>query len=470
MIRADTQRWQRWLLKGKERTALRYNGCSISWSELNKKLDILAYSLRDQGVVRGCVIAAVSKNCIELLLLYLAAMKLGALVSCIAPAPLSQLERKFTTLGCRFIWLGNGVDAKLRYVLPSSYHQLKIMDSKFACSSPHFSSASHPQGLASVVFTSGSTGEPKAVAHTAAQHLASAKGLLSRFEFNQSDLWLLSLPMFHVSGLAIVWRWLLVGGCLKIGEGKDLYKDISGVTHASLVVTQLQRILAQSDTVSLKRVLLGGSHIPVELAEVARERGIDTWLGYGMTEAASTVMAKRVDGQEGVGFLLPYRTLKIEAQNILIGGETLAAGYFQRGELIPISESGWFESKDLGYWRGEELVVLGRADNCFISGGENIHCEEIEAVLNQYSHIQSSVVIPVWDKEFGARPYAVINSVDGLDQTALTQHLRQKLEKFKWPIGYSEMPQTLSQSMAIKIQRSAIKEWFFQSHSQYKKI
>ncbi|CSI94560.1 O-succinylbenzoic acid--CoA ligase [Vibrio cholerae] len=67
--------------------------------------------------------------------------------------------------------------------------------------------------------------------------------------------------------------------------------------------TQLKRLLDSSSPLTLKRVLLGGSHIPVELAQMAATRGIDTWLGYGMTEAASTVTAKRVDGLAGNGEL-----------------------------------------------------------------------------------------------------------------------------------------------------------------------
>ncbi|MGL5250645.1 MAG: AMP-binding protein, partial [Enterovibrio sp.] len=95
--------------------------------------------------------------------------------------------------------------------------------------------------------TSGSSGAPKIVAHAMQQHLASAAGLLQRLAFGQDDCWLLSLPLFHISGLAILWRWLSVGATLKLADcsGANLLTALDGATHASLVPTQLQTLLDQ---------------------------------------------------------------------------------------------------------------------------------------------------------------------------------------------------------------------------------
>ncbi|KOO11254.1 O-succinylbenzoic acid--CoA ligase, partial [Vibrio xuii] len=202
---------------------------------------------------------------------------------------------------------------------------------------------------------------------------------------------------------------LYVDATLKVGSG-NLLEDITGATHASLVSTQLKRLLDSEQSLSLTHVLLGGSHVPLEISHLAAAQGIETWLGYGMTEAASTVTAKKIDQSYSAGKVLPKRKVRLKGQRIYISGETIASGYYFQGRLTPLVENDWFDSKDLGEWINDELKIIGRADNLFISGGENIHCEEIEGALNLHPEIIQSIVVPVPDAEFGHRPVAVIQT------------------------------------------------------------
>ena len=91
--------------------------------------------------------------------------------------------------------------------------------------------------------------------------------------FAPQDDWLLSLPLFHVSGQGILWRWLLAGAGLTVRDKQPLEQALRGCTHASLVPTQLWRLLSGDAEVSLKAVLLGGAAIPVALTEQAGKRG-----------------------------------------------------------------------------------------------------------------------------------------------------------------------------------------------------
>ncbi|USD31557.1 MULTISPECIES: o-succinylbenzoate--CoA ligase [Vibrio] len=449
---------KQWAQSSPSSFALDHQDQQYSWAELADLVDEVASSLCEQGLVQGDVFTCISKNNLDLLLAYLACMEIGAICALAMPQTQAELETKLKSLypSCiePKVWVSKS-DSLL-----SSLSTFDVGRSN----SYHYCSGYQPDNIASIVFTSGSTGNPKAVAHTNAQHIASASGLLEVFSFKQDDCWLLSLPMYHVSGLAIVYRWLYVGATLKLGSGV-LIEDIRQVTHASLVATQLQRLLESGSPLDLTHVLLGGSHVPLFLSQKAAQQGVETWLGYGMTEAASTVTAKRIDNRDSAGKTLPKRRIRLKGQRIYIGGETLACGYYRCGVVEPITRDGWFDSKDLGEWVEGELKIIGRADNLFISGGENIHCEEIEAVLNRLPYIVQSVVIPVEDSEFGHRPVAVIQGQYSLDVVNIEQELSKALTRFKWPVAYYEMPESLYQS-GIKVSRKAVKDWLLSQLEQ----
>lgn len=459
--------WQQWASASPDSRALITPSHTLNWRELDALVQRYSAYLNTQGLSKGDVLTIVGKNSSELVLAYLASLNLGVLVAMTMSQPSKKLEQKLETLYSagkeRFVaFTGEcgealNVDAKL-IQLPSLEDILGFIPY------PQKQSSGETNDLASIVFTSGSTGNPKAVAHTAEQHMASATGLLKHFKFGSDDTWLLSLPMYHVSGLAIFYRWLVAGATLKVGN-QGLEQDIDGCTHASLVATQLRRLLDSECPLSLNHVLLGGSHIPNQLAQEANQRGIKTWLGYGMTEAASTVTAKPVDESNTTGFVLPQRRVKVDVGRIYIAGETLASGYYYQGSLTPlVDDTGWFDSKDLGQWVDEQLLIIGRADNQFISGGENIHCEEIEQALSKLSGINQAIVVPVEDREFGFRPVAIVDCVELPTKDWFCEKLVGRLEKFKLPIEYHRMP--VLDQQGIKVSRADLARWLKEARRQ----
>ncbi len=391
------------------------------------------------------------------------------------PQPLSLLKDKLETLytkkQTRFVWISpeaqTQMTAEEQAELSSIVTSLSLHSISASLSSLH--SQYSPKRISSLIFTSGSSGKAKAVAHNVHQHRASALGLLEKIQFKHGDSWLLSLPMYHVSGLSIVHRWLVAGACMKIGSGK-LEEDIHGVTHASLVATQLQRLLTQSQTLNLKCVLLGGSHIPSSLGLQAAKQNIETWLGYGMTEAASTVTAKRVNEDDTAGTLLPNRELRVEQGKIYIAGQTLASGYYFQGKLNSLTDDeGWFDTKDLGEWVGNEVRILGREGNMFISGGENVHCEEIEVVINRHEQVNTCIVVAVEDSEFGAVSIALVASNSDLASLNINEWLEGKIERFKRPRQYYILPDELLTS-GIKISRKDVKDYVTSHFTNYRVI
>lgn len=313
-----------------------------------------------------------------------------------------------------------------------------------------------------IVATSGSSGEAKAAVHTWANHFYNAKGSNETIPLISSDRWFLSLPLYHISGLAILARCLLSGAGLVIAADEELIKDIQRgkATHVSLVSTQLQRLLADENNHavlrSLKCILLGGSAIPQTLVDVSLNLGLNIYLSYGLTEMSSQVATgKVIQANQSCVKVLPYRQLSISPEGeILVKGEVLFKGYVTGAKLnLPLNKT-WFPTGDMGCLDKDGfLTVTGRRDSMFISGGENIHPEEIEKALLSIKGVEGAIVVPKEDKEFGHRPIAFIKfSGEVLADDYLVRCLQPDLPRFKIPVAFLPWPQNLM-SQGIKISR-----------------
>lgn len=440
--------WRHWCAIRGSATALRLPDATLSWRALCSRIDLLASGFTAQGVKSGDGVMLRGKNHPDTLLGWLALLQCGARVLPVNPQlPASLLDELLPSLTLRFA-INLADDA--RYV---GLQALELRDGLEG-----FDAGWQPDRLASMTLTSGSTGLPKAAVHTCRAHLASAQGVLALIPFTPEDNWLLSLPLFHVSGQGILWRWLLAGATMTVSD-QPLAAALQSCTHASLVPTQLWRLLNDEAPVSLKAVLLGGASIPVELTNHARERGITTWCGYGLTEFASTVCAKAADGEPDVGFALPGREVRIVDGEVWLRATSLAAGYWRQGALQPIAdESGWFATRDRGVLVDGCLTILGRLDNLFFSGGEGIQPEEVEQVIAGHPHVRQVFIAPIDDDEFGQRPVAIVDSHNALNINELENWSREKLARFQQPVAWLVLPEHLTQG-GIKISRRALQEW-----------
>jgi O-succinylbenzoic acid--CoA ligase len=440
--------WRHWANVRGANVALRLDDERLTWPTLCQRVDALAGGFHLQGVKEGDGVALKAKNGPQTLLVWLALLQCGARVLPLNP----QLPDSLLAQLLPSMTLGYGIT--LTDVCPvPGLTPLRLVDAAPWCESWR------PSRLASMTLTSGSTGLPKAAVHTLSAHLASAAGVLSMMDYGAEDSWLLSLPLFHVSGQGILWRWLHAGGQLKVSSAQSISEALRECSHASLVPTQLWRLLEQQQPLALREVLLGGAAIPVELTRQAEARGVRCWCGYGLTELASTVCAKRADGQPDVGEPLPGREVKIVDEEVWIRADSLASGYWWDGQLVPLeNEYGWFATRDRGVLQAGRLTIIGRLDNQFFSGGEGIQPEEVERVIATHPAVQQVFVVPVDDAEFGQRPVAVVEINAGCDFNEIAAWLDGKLPRFQRPVRWLTLPQALKQG-GIKISRRRLIEW-----------
>lgn len=270
-----------------------------------------------------------------------------------------------------------------------------------------------------LLFTSGSTGTPKIAALCLKNLIASAEGANAALDLKAGDEWLLQLPLYHIGGIAILFRCLTSGAKITFGG--------TNITHLSAVPTQLYR--SSPIYPKLRCLLVGGAPVATYSAH------LPIYVTYGLTEMSSLVVARHhppsIDGTLYLGPPLPGREVLIsEEGEILVKGPCLFQGYWENGVLTPPPE--WFATGDIGIMHPQEgLTILGRKDWQFISGGENIQPEEIERELLQLPGVEQAVVVPRNDPQYGKRPVAVIQG--SLDFLTMQKKLESRLPKYKVP-------------------------------------
>lgn len=294
-----------------------------------------------------------------------------------------------------------------------------------------------PRNAVSVVLTSGSSGIPKAVRHTAGNWLAAADASQAHLGHGRDDIWLLALPLYHVGGLSIVIRSAYTGGAVRLLPGfeppafaRALHE---GATMASVVPTMLSRVLDHDPGPysGLRAVLVGGGPIPAGLLERAATAGLPALPTYGMTETCGQVATLRPGSELGArADPLPGVQISIGSDHrIAVRGPMLSPGYL--GEADRDADD-WFVTNDLGSLDADgALRVTGRADTVIVSGGENVAPEEVEAAITHLDGVEDALVVGVPDSEWGEAVCCVYVGRD--EPAAIEAQLRRVLPGFMIP-------------------------------------
>ncbi len=309
-----------------------------------------------------------------------------------------------------------------------------------------------PRAPLTRVLSSGTSGAPKPVELTHANHLWSALASGLRLGVDPGDRWLCCLPLNHVGGQTILLRSALYGTAAEIHPGFDPERVAAAfasgrISIASLVPTQLVRLLDAGAAVGRPRLLLvGGGPLAAGVLAEAEQRGATVVQTYGLTEACSQVCtlapgeAREHAGSAG----RPLLGVEVRAAD----GEILVRG----PNVAPAARAadGWLHTGDLGRLDEQGFLHLeGRRGDLIVSGGENVRPERVEAALRSHPAIADAGVAAAEDREWGqlVTAHVVLQPGFQLSEEELLDHARGQLARHEVPKRVSfhrELPRTAS--------------------------
>jgi O-succinylbenzoic acid--CoA ligase len=284
-----------------------------------------------------------------------------------------------------------------------------------------------PDAVHTVIHTSGTTGEPRAVELTFANHAASAAASADALGVDPDDRWLCPLPLHHVGGLGVLIRCAVNRTTAVLHERFDAGRvkavlERGEVTLASLVPTMLVRLreAGLGRAPRLRAIALGGGPIPAGLLDWAAQAGIPVVPVYGMTETSSQIVA----GSPGRS--LQGVELRVADGEILVRGPMVARA--------AVAEDGWLHTGDLGRLDGDGLLhVEGRLKELIVTGGENVSPLEVEQALLAHPAVADAAVAGRPDPEWGEAIVAFVVLREPAGPGELRGWCRERLAPHKVP-------------------------------------
>lgn len=329
------------------------------------------------------------------------------------------------------------------------------------------------ENIASIMFTSGTTGPQKAVPQTFKNHLASAEGCKRSLGYSQQSKWLSVLPIYHISGLSVILRSVMEGFTVRLLEKYntenmlDIIKN-EDITHVSLVPQTLKWLMdaGLEKPYQLEKILLGGAKLSSNLIQQALDYRLPIYNSFGMTETCSQFLTATPDmlaqRYDTVG--KPSDNVKVKIKDadqnghgeLLIKGENVMNGYLYPFNLTDTFEDGFFKTGDIAEIDDDGFVMIyDRRKDLIISGGENIYPYQIESVAKHFPEIEDAVCIGQNDDTWGQVPVLYYIAQDHVDKNDLQQHFSTHLAKYKIPKAFYEVNE-LPYTSTGKLQRNKV--------------
>jgi malonyl-CoA/methylmalonyl-CoA synthetase len=438
----------------------------LTYGELWRQTARVATKLAERGVVPGDRVAIYSENRRGFVLAYLALQRLGAIA-----VPTNVLYRAAD--------FGNILsDARPRLVVGSSQTRPHVpADTPFvdaaeveawavdaALPAEHDDAHVEPDDVAIMIYTSGTTGRAKGALITQGNLSAIAAQVGSAWRWTSDDTLLITLPLFHVHGLAAGLNGTLAAGAHAIIRERFDVNDVAEMLKSGRVTmffgvpTMYVRFIEKIPAQKFEHVRLfvsGSAALPADVHQAFEEKfGVSILERYGSTEfgfpLGNRYEGPRIVGSVGVPMpgvevtiVAPKTTDRVapgEVGELLVSGPNVCVGYWDRPEamadaFVDFDGRRWFRSGDSMRFDPADgvYVVMGRLKELIISGGFNVYPLEVEAEMRLYPGVRDAALVGIVDAARGEIPVAFIEADAGFDTEAFVAAMRERLASFKLP-------------------------------------
>jgi cyclohexanecarboxylate-CoA ligase len=486
---------------------------ALTFRQLQRIVGRMAAGVASMGVKKGTVVACQLPNWWQFVALYLACVRLGAIINplmpifrqrelrymlgfaeaevmvvpqlfrgCDYPAMIAEIRVDLPRLAHLLVIGGSGEDSFERRLLERRWENEVDLAALFAREAPS------PNDITQLLYTSGTTGEPKGVLHTSNTLLSILTKYEARLGLGGDDIIFMASPMGHQAGFMYG---LMMGPML---GAKLVLQDIWNADQAALLIqdeavtytmgsTPFLADLTDSPAVdhtdmsSLRTFVSSGAPIPSTLVQRATQRlGARIISAWGMSENGSVTTTvpgdpdDRIFGTDGVALPgIEVRVVDGNGKPVATGmagrlqcrGISMFVGYFRRPDLSQPTPDGWFDTGDLARMDADRYIrITGRAKDIVIRGGENIPVVEIENLLYRHPAIRQVAIVGVPDPRLGERAcaYVVLREGARFAFAEMIAYLEtQQLARQYFPEYLEILPQ-MPMTVSGKIQKFQLRE------------
>lgn len=462
-----------------------------SYGDIDHLSSLVATHLAEQGLVAGDRILVQVEKSINVVVLYLACLR-----SSIVYIPLNTQyqkdELKFFVADANPKIIITDNQRKKIFELFIKTSNILNLDEIIANSenirNPVVNSElgkSSGDGIAAMLFTSGTTGKPKGAVISHKNLIANAQALTSAWNWSKHDVLLHALPVFHVHGLFVGLNLPLFNGSSIIYLDKFSSKEVVEILPKSTVFmgvpTYYVRMLFETaltkDSCRKMRVFISGSAPLSEqtFLDFKKRTGHEIVERYGMTETGMNT-SNPLQGLRKLGSVgIPLQGVQVRTRNesgyisaesepgeVEVKGQNVFEGYWKREDYrsIDFTKDGFFRTGDLGHIDREGyLFLIGRKKDLIISGGLNVFPKEIELMIDSFAEVKESAVIGLPHPDFGEQVVAVIVTEETarLDKPTLINKMKNKIASFKVPKEVFFVDELPRNAMG-KVQKNILRE------------